>query len=218
MKRPPIWSFSLLVLFWGPLGFDAGRCPCAWAETLKEFMETKAFKKYKRQTISSKELYGPKWFKTGSNFQKLFISEDGPRVLLDWLAINSIALTPGPIKYHKQIEYVGLEKQFSTHKLKRLSLTVLVPHPKFLDSREAGLLKPFFFFEPPALKTVYGEELDINSFNATMHQKGDGSCSLLLKLTKGAIVNIAGGCNLKSDLINTAKTLDLKRLNEKLNS
>lgn len=191
----------------------------AQAENLKEFMESKAFRGYQRSTTSTRALHGPKWFKPGSNFQKVFLLQDGASLLLEWLGVSAVSLTPGKTVFHKKIEYSGAEKQFVNSASWKITLAVYVPHPKFRATRQTGLLEPFNLFQPPKMEVVYTQKLDIKGLPAIMYEKPDGSCSLFIEANKGAIVNIAAErCEPRADLLSLAQALDLARLNDKLDT
>jgi hypothetical protein len=198
----------------GALGLDL-----VHADTLKDVMGSRDYSKY-RHPVSPEVLLTEKWLEQGANFSKLFLlKEGGPPLLLNWIGDSAAGLASGPVKELHALEYAGIARNYTSLKSKKLTLTILVPHPMFLDSTQAGLVTAFAELEPPLLKVEYVEDFSIHDIPAKMYHHSDGACSLVLHLNKAAIFNLGSpGCDAKDDLLSFANVLDLIRLNEKLAS
>lgn len=187
-------------------------------DPIAEFMKSKSFAKYQRRS-SPHDLTSKKWMKPGTAYTKLFSDSEGGSYLLDWLAVTATGLTAGALDAFKQQEYVGAARTFLTKDLKKVTVTAMAPHPKYKGTIEVGLIERFAQFEPPQLRVVYSRPLEIGGAKGTVYEADNGQCSILFKVERGVIVNLATKtCVDEQLLLDFAQKLDFNRLNERLNS
>lgn len=193
------------------------------AEALDDLRKIDEALNKKSQTKKNKEarlLLSGKWLVAGSNFARLFLQEKGPLNLLEWVGTVIPGFTPRAEASRRKPEYVSAEKTFRDHNLNQLVLTILVPHPKFASVVDLGLEADFARYEPPFIKILASEKIELRAgFSAMVYSHDDGACSLVIKAPRSSMINISGKtCAIKSSLIDLAQKLDLERLSMKLQS
>lgn len=206
--------------FWLVLSLLALSPQCiAHADTLKDVMNSKIYSKHNRQSTKV-HASTKKWFDENSSFSKLFTEHDGGHYLLEWLSVSATGYTSGVMEVSQKIEYVGARQEVSTEDLKRITILALVPHPKYMDTVEVGLVPQFSELQPPALKIIYSKEIKLNDkVSGMLYEHETGSCSFVVKSAKGAIIALSTKrIDDENLLIALAKKLDFVRLEERLNS
>lgn len=161
----------------------------------------------------------------GSNFEAAMRD---PLKMLAWIWKNEPGFRPGEKSWKlfsagvfaKQTFETGTKAVFKENNtLKKYLLTILAPVPKFHMNFEANLIPEISVLRPPELKVESIEPVDINGNPAKLFYKKDGACSLFMTITKNVVVNIDGeSCSNVRELINFARALDIKRLQEKLDT
>lgn len=191
----------------------------AHADPLSEVIESKAFKRIDRPQHGKSGLYTSKWFTPGSSFEAVFVDPKGGSLLLDWLGVGSLGLTLGALESHRVLEYVMASRVLLTEDLGRIEISARVPHPKFRDTIEMGLIDAFVNLEPPKLKILYSKQIAVGEESAMYYEHEDGACSVVLKGSRGSLINIftpsPKHCEVLGDIANK---LDLTRFNERLNA
>lgn len=161
----------------------------------------------------------------GSNFEAAMRD---PLKMLAWIWKNDPAFRPGEKKWNLFSAGVYAKQKFETgtkavfkenNTLKTYLLTIMAPVPKFHMNFEANLIPEISVLRPPELKVESIEPVDINGIPAKLFYKKNGACSLFLTITKNVVVNIDGeSCSDVRQLIDFGRVLDIKRLQEKLDT
>ena len=189
------------------------------AESLDKVLTSPAYRKYRDRPASAEEHLGPKWFDSDSNFRKVYVEKDGPLYALDWLGISATGLAPGAISVQRSWQFLYISREFSSKDLKKVTILILIPHPKYLASKELGLLPKFAELEPPFLKISYSEKIELDGIAATIYEKESGGCSLHIPMARSSVINISAASSAqKKELLALGGKLDLARFNQKLNS
>jgi len=189
-------------------------------QELKKIEQSLARKGSNQQRHDQKQLLSGKWFTAGTNFARLFLSEKGPLNLLDWLGTVIPGYIPGNESPFRRSEFIGAQKSFRDPNLNELLLLILVPHPKFAPVVELGLQASFAKHEPPQLRIIASETVELRSgYEATIYSHDSGACSLVVKGPKSSLLNLeVKSCAIKASLIDFAQKLDIERLAMKLQS
>lgn len=216
MKRSthPVILLTLFILSLG-----SGRSS---ADSLKDVLDSKELSSMDRVTSSLKatRLKGQSPKKNPDDMsyaEEVFKSE--AKLLLVWLTwqlepkFNAVSEKE---HYGKEIVsargvYAGKESK------KQYSLDILLPLPKSLEARRMGLMPEFTQLRPPYISAVGSEAISLKSVKGILYQKSDQSCSLLIDIELGGVINIQSSeCKDISELVALAETLDIARLNRKL--
>ncbi len=193
--------------------------PHGYADPLSDVMESPAYKRIDRPTRGKNGLYSAKWLTPGSSFYSIFSNPKGAALLLDWLGVGSLGLTLGAVESHRYPEYVVASRALLTEDLGRIEISARVPHPKFKDTIEVGLVTAFVALEPPQLKILYSKPVQIGEVAAMYYEHEDGACSLVIKGDRGSLVNIQTPSLKHAEVLSEiAAKLDIARFNERLTS
>lgn len=189
------------------------------ADPLDEVRDSKEYKKVLRDTKNNQDLYGKRWMKPGTSFSSIFRENHGGRFLLDWLGVGGSGLTLGAIETTLLPEYTAGSRDLLTSESRRITITALVPHPKFRDTVSLGFIDAFTRYEPPKLSIVYSKPVKLQGAEGMSYERADGSCSIVVKGEKNSLVNIeTSRCDISDQLLAFAAKLDFSRFNERLNS
>lgn len=165
------------------------------------------------------ELFRPKWLNPDSNFGKVFLEPKGALQLLNWIRINIEEYSPKADESKLKSEFISSKRTYVSRNSTTIHMRVLLPHPKYLTTRELGLIAEFEAMEPPVLQALYSKRIMLGAHEATLYEEAQGSCSIVLKITKGAVINFSTpSCDAKEDLIEFAKKARVERLISKLES
>jgi hypothetical protein len=171
---------------------------------------------------AERRLYGAEWFKANTNFAKLFTSADGPQLLIEWIGVPR-DLGPRQSTYSREREYVIALRKFDTPHSGVAEISVMVPHPKYRQARVLGLLPEFSALTPPKLKVTRQINLEINNHTAQYfdHEldRDAVKCTIVIPLVVDAVLVVsANRCQNTDALIEIGRSIDLERLEAKLNS
>lgn len=159
-----------------------------------------------------------------SEYLKLFSGgRNGAKPLLSWIGEGSEQFKKHRSGYDTHKGFIEANTSFSiigSPEDDKISLIIYVPKPPSVAASTMGLFKEFIILQPPELAVEQEEEIVISSFKGKIyHHKNEGACSLLLKMSHGSILNLhTKTCANREYLIALANSLDIKRLNQKLNS
>lgn len=183
------------------------------SEPVKDLTNNNQLNSVSNQTKSSR------WLKPGSNFSKLFQTKT-PTMLYDWAGHTKTTLNIQNEFCGNTNEFVYLNRYYISKKNEKITLTVLVPHPRYEELIERGLYNNFLKYEPPTLKIKYSENLEIQGEKAELyyHETFLNTCSLLFKLDRESRIILEGPCKETANLKKIAETLSFERFKEKINS
>jgi len=191
----------------------------ASAEDLRDIENAASFRRIERLThIDSFTRYQGGWTKPGENYSQLFAHDSAILLLNAWLGTSEPVLKVVRERTQTVGDYTLLGRTYESENGKEIYLDVLVPHPRHLMEAEMGLLKDFQSYEPPSLPIESKEEVKIRRWKGSFYEKKDGRCSLLMKMSKGSIINIESACSERADMIRLAEKLSLERYETMMNS
>jgi len=154
-----------------------------------------------------------------SNFAMVFGSSRGPGMLLSWAGTNLPGFQVGEVETHRGRETAQARVFFSVGKQHRVYLQIIVPHPTFYTMVEQNTLPEVRELEPPELKVIASDEIEINKKTASFYRYDKKKCSLLFRLTKHTRVNLwVKNCADSKQMLDVARLLDLERLEAKLDT
>lgn len=159
----------------------------------------------------------------GSNFDAAMRD---PSKMLSWIQNTLPGFTKLESTYFGTEHGVAAKRTYETGKKsvfkendsrRSYTVTIIVPWPRHKISLEAGMVKEIARFKPPMLKVESTEPVNINGLPANLYFQRDGNCSLVMDIARNGVVNIEGQtCEFAKELIELAKALDIKRLQDKL--
>jgi len=163
----------------------------------------------------------PEWLDSDSNFWKIFIEARSPQILADW------AGDPG-YNYVLKKRVSGFTKDHaflkSVYKLyrdrsKHFFIAILVPLPTLADVGDISLISSFRQYFPPALEYTHKEDFVIQGFKGTFFKHKKPFCSVTIPISRtGLIYAETKYCQESNELINLCDEINIKRLNQKLES
>ena len=189
------------------------------AQSLEELKELPAYRKLTAdapKTKSNPAQPGQVDF-THTNFGSLWTSARSSALLLSWLQ----AKLPGykyletSVGLHQ--EYAGAQAFLYNKQLVRVQVDVLIPRAEYTTMAQFNTLKSFNQYRPPALDVIAEQVIPIQGMDANYYRTRKGECSLLFKVERLGIVNIAvDKCADSKVMMDIAKQLNFARLNQKL--
>ncbi|NLF25874.1 MAG: hypothetical protein GX589_09500 [Deltaproteobacteria bacterium] len=165
-----------------------------------------------------KELYSCDWGGPQTNYGRLFCGRQGNLVLSEWLNLQTTAFKCERAITRILFSYIEMARSCQASKGRPISILLMVPHPRYLAHVEGGLLEDFKKLEPPLLVADSVESISVHNFPAKIFRKKDGACSILIKLAKGAVLNLSGRCEDLEQIKALGEDLTIDRLNSKLES
>lgn len=207
------------------------RPTCSGAETLDDVLHSKVLDQVVKQTD---RLEKKRSIKRGdmsainpltndmdprAEYTKLWQTSRGPNLLFSWIGANMPKYKLVVLSTDRSPEDILARARIVDRSKQYVSMEIRVPHPNFYLMVESKTMSQFKQYEPPTLRVMAQEELEINGITAMYYRTEKAHCSLLLKLEKFTIVNLSiERCQNSGILMDVAKSLDFQRLNTKLNS
>jgi hypothetical protein len=154
-----------------------------------------------------------------SNYDSLWETKAGPKLLLEWLGGRISNFT-----YERTQSSVKGESATSSTSLKdrdgtRVYLTVVIPMPTYRDMAKLRTLPSINRFRPPALDVVAQQKIKIRGIDSDYFRIRDGSCSVLIPIEQQGVINLfVEKCTDSHAMLDLANALDIERLNLKLTS
>ena len=227
--RPKILPpFSLLpFLASAALLLPVSRCV---GETLKDVRSSRAMETVLKQTEVSKSkraanqgFDGQSPYTAGmdpkANFTQLWVNSRGPDLLFSWIGANLPRYKLLVVDSYRTFEDLKVLARLQTADRKRVNLEIRIPHPNYYLMAKHKTLGQFNKYEPPTLEVLAQEEVEFNGYPAMYYRTPRSQCSVLFKIEKMGVVNLSvDRCQDSELLMDVAKSLDLKRLNQKLSS
>ncbi len=191
-------------------------------QSVDDLIATKEYRDFARKTRRAGEIQAG--YTTQSEYLGLFSKgKAGAKQILEWLGTGSGQYKRGHIDARSEQGYLKGEVGFLILALpeqQKLGVTVLLPKPSSVSASTWGLFDEFRQLQPPALVIDSEESVSGKFGNGQLYyHRAEGACSLLIKLARGGILNIhATTCAYREHIIDLANSLDVRRLNQKLNS
>lgn len=191
-------------------------------QTIDDLIATKEYRDFARKTRRAGEIQAG--YITQSEYLGLFSKgKAGGKQLLEWLGTGDGQFKRGHIEAKSEQGYLKGQVDFQVLSLpdkQKLTLTVLLPKPSSVSASSWGLFDEFRQLQPPTL-IIDSEETISGRFGSGQlyYHKAEGTCSLLIKIARGGLMNIyTTSCAYREQIIELANSLDVRRLNQKLNS
>jgi len=116
-------------------------------------------------------------------------------------------------------EVSAVTLELMTPAMKKLVLRVFVPHPKFADAFDSGLVEPFASFIPPKFNATKTSRVDVNGKSSKLYETDLGACTLVIRADKSSAITLsADTCDLRNEMITAANKLTIQNFNSQLNS
>lgn len=166
---------------------------------------------------------GDKWLKALHNFSRIFESDKAVRLIDSWLGLRDLNFKQIRSRHLLFDAYAVSERIFRSDRNNFVKLQVYVPHPRYKFMAQFNLITAFAELEPPRLDVEYTEDIIIQQHAGHLHQhkqtlEQPQLCSILLKLSKQARINVISTCSATKDMIELANQISLERFKDKLNS
>ncbi len=154
-----------------------------------------------------------------THYDSLWVAPKPGLLLLEWIGPKLPDFKLDQVSAAKRDEYAYVQAILKTKERVTVELTIQVPKPQYITMAEYGTLVSFNRFKPPLLDVVADQTVPIQDREAQYYRARDGSCSLLLRLEKQGILNLrTEKCMNAPVMMKAARSLNLTRLNQKLNS
>jgi len=193
-------------------------------DDLVDVMNSEEMKRMRRLTDEgSREDYRGKWAPAGKNYSMLFNSKSGIENLKFWLGVAESDYKLGRDFTQRFREYLMLKRFYETPEEQQLEITLLVPHPRYVQQVEFDLVEEIARLKPPLLRVESTEEMKIQGqesflYHTKYKKKQVSICTLFIKLSKEAVLHMNGACDATDHMITLANMLSIERLNGKLES
>jgi len=116
-------------------------------------------------------------------------------------------------------EHAGVEVFLFDKQSVRVRLNILIPRAEYVTMAQFNTLRSFNQFRPPALDVIAEQVVPIQGIDANYYRTSKGECSLLFKVERLGILNLAvDRCADSKVMMDIAKQLNFARLNQKLTS
>lgn len=191
------------------------------AQGINDLISSERYKNFKKGgSLSRTDLSD---YQGTSEYLKLFTrGKNGIKPLLSWLGTGSGQFKRGRTELITDKGFIGASAQFAilnSESEDKIYMTIYVPKPQSVSASTMGLYKEFRQIQPPDLVVEQVENIEIDSLSGKVFYHKTGACSLLVTLTKGAILNLyTKTCANREPLIELGKSLDLSRTIQKLNN
>ena len=154
-----------------------------------------------------------------SNFAILWRQPNGGLELLNWAGAKLPNYRAHKARSVRKDEIVLGEIDLLDSKKATAKVTIVVPHPSMSPLVEANVLPEMRGYKPPVLKVVSEKTIALTEATGTLYETEQGACVIVVPLEQKSLVNIGmADCKNTDMLVDIAKSLDIPRLNRKLNS
>lgn len=154
-----------------------------------------------------------------SNYGKLFIDPKFREECLKWLGDGSDNFKIGKTRIDRQVEFIHATRVFRPISAKEILVNLMIPYPTYLSMVQYGLIKDFKELDPEPHDIETTETLDIKGYPGKLYYLKDARCRLNFKLAKETVLSLSSNtCHNSKEMVDLAEHLDIKRLEQKLNS
>jgi hypothetical protein len=197
-------------------------CQNAYSGPLDELAQSPEMIKFDKESkiIAAQSESASVWFKPGSNLEKIFASSKGAQEVISWIDTSVTTWRKSKFSSRQRPEYLMTQVHYHNTILSAdVDVTILIPHPRYQEIVNLKLVKDFTDLEPPAFKPVSDDLVNIQGNPGHAYLRPQDKCSLVIKVNHDAVVNVeSDDCNSTSSIIAFAKSLNISRLNRKLDS
>lgn len=152
-----------------------------------------------------------------SNFGSLWTNSRSPALLLSWLQAKVPEYRYSETSIGLKRDHAGAQALLFNKQSVRVQLDVLIPRTEYVTMAQFNTLLSFNQFRPPALDVIAEQVIPIQGIDANYYRTTKGECSLLFKVERLGIVNLAvDKCTDSKVMMDIAKQLNFARLNQKL--
>lgn len=159
------------------------------------------------------------WFGNSANFARLFRAKRPGELLIKWVGEVIPGFIGGNIEDARKYEFIHVTRPYSGQSGARLQFSVIIPHPRYLESAELDLITEFRDMRPPTAGVSEQEKIVISEVEWTFTQSDRGECFLHTSGARGSRAELrVKDCANRRELISLAELLNMKRLYQKLES
>lgn len=189
---------------------------------LDDLVRSPAFDEFQTQSskLKRKTSRDKKWLPTDSEYSSLFGSQRAVMQLIEWVAPYVQGYTKFEVDAEKTPEYVRASAKYAARDDQDLfNVVILVPHPRNIRSASLNLLESFKKAREVPAELASSQTYKVRGLDAIVHRDKADQCSLVMELKRGALINITTKqCKEEKRLLDFARSLDITRLNRKLDS
>lgn len=207
-------------------GIIASATPVATASPLESLKESRAMQDFKAREVTgskrsnnvSRDTY-LRGIDPTSNFATVWRTQSGGLELLNWAGSKLPHYRSHKPRSDRKDEVVVAEMDLLDNKKATATITIVVPHPSMAPLVEANVLPETRIYRPPVLKVVSEKTIAVSEGTGTLYETEKGGCVIVIPLAQQSLLNVSMvDCKNTEMLIDIAKSLDISRLNRKLNS
>lgn len=189
------------------------------AQTLDELKQLPAYQKLTGPTSGSKGNHSQSSnaLDRNTNFGSLWLANRNAYNLLSWLQIKIPGYRAAESAAGLNEEYAGAQATVWNKENVSVRIDILIPRVEYATMAQFNTLRSFNQFRPPTLNVIAEQVIPIQGIDANYYRTEKGECSLLLKVERLGIVNLAiNRCGDSKVMMDVAKQLNFARLNQKL--
>lgn len=202
----------------------------AHSETLSDVISSQAMEDVRRDTDRAHTLNskgrGPNaqspqaaGMDPRANFTQLWETARGPELLLSWIGANLPGFKLRVMDTTRSFQDIYAYARLTDSSRRQVNLQIRIPHPNFHLMVQHKTMPQFSQYEPPKLKAVAEEEIELEGVTAMYYRSERARCSMVFKVERLGVVNLwIDRCENSRVMMEVAQALDFKRLNAKLTS
>ncbi|MBX7139216.1 MAG: hypothetical protein K1X83_14675 [Oligoflexia bacterium] len=191
------------------------------AETLDELTKSERMGEFDQDSARLKQKMRSRshWMDPQSDYASLFEGQRGAEQMLTWLVRSYPGYTKLGQEARKENETASAQMRFIERDSENLlTLTIILPHPRYINAAKLGLLKAMIEVQTPPPNTSATQELIVRDQPAVLYLAGTERCDLKVTLDKGAVLRLQySKCENSKRLLDFARGLDIQRLVRKMN-
>jgi len=154
-----------------------------------------------------------------SNYDSLWDNKKGAIQLLQWSDARIPNYRLQMTIAHSRYDCAHASATLRSRERVDVALVIQVPKPTYKAMADHQTLESFNRFRPPTLDVVGSQKVEIHGIQADYFRHRDGGCSLLIPIARQGIIDLSvPSCTQSEVMFETAKLLNVSRLNAKLTS